>query len=77
MFDLILQFILDLNEWWGRWFKSINVVAFPWGKMIYMEDWVLMHGWRKAKTVSKFSSAFEDFVRTKLTRGEFLTEASK
>ena len=77
MFDLILQFILDLNGWWGRWFESINVIAFPWGKTIYVEYWVVMHGWRKAKTVSEFSGAFEDFVRTKLTRGEFSTGASK
>ena len=42
-FDLIFDFVIDLN--WGRWGKirSVNVVAYPGREAVDVEDRVLMH----------------------------------
>ena len=68
-FDLVLLFAVnDVRRWWCRLFKA--VIA-PGAESINMYDRVDVQAGGQFKLVIKFSDAFEDFERAKLTGTEF------
>jgi hypothetical protein len=43
MFNLVFEFVIDLNWWGWGWVLSIYVVAGPGGEAVHMKDGMLTH----------------------------------